>query len=230
MPGESMSFNETTGPRAKKFGYKEASVIIAGEYTPDVGGGVCQTSTTLYNALLLADVTILERSPHSIPAKYVKFGQDAAVAFGFLDLKFRNDFDYPIYFDSKIVGDRIYFYVYGDRQSKDYTVKIDSEIVETIHAKEETVLDKTLEPGSKVLVQEGRTGYKVNTYKSIIKNGKTVSRDLISKDFYRPRNFIYRIGEEITTTTSTTDKDGWLDDLVEDGEIDDTTEDENVGD
>jgi vancomycin resistance protein YoaR len=230
MPGESMSFNETTGPRAKKYGYKEASVIIAGEYTPDVGGGVCQTSTTLYNALLLADVTILERSPHSIPAKYVKFGQDAAVAFGFLDLKFRNDFDYPIYFDSKIVGDRIYFYVYGDRQSKDYTVKIDSEIVETIHAKEETVLDKTLEPGSKVLVQEGRTGYKVNTYKSIIKNGKTVSRDLISKDFYRPRNFIYRIGEEITTTTSTTDKDGWLDDLVEDGEIDDTTEDENVGD
>ncbi len=230
MPGESMSFNETTGPRAKKFGYKEASVIIAGEYTPDVGGGVCQTSTTLYNALLLADVTILERSPHSIPAKYVKFGQDAAVAFGFLDLKFRNDFDYPIYFDSKIVGDRICFYVYGDRQSKDYTVKIEPEIVETIHAKEETVLDKTLEPGSKVLVQEGRTGYRVNTYKSIIKNGKTVSRDLISKDFYRPRNFIYRIGEEITTTTSTTDKDSWLDDLVEDDKIYDTTEDENTGD
>ncbi|HSH36626.1 VanW family protein, partial [Schnuerera sp.] len=172
MPGETMSFNETTGPRDKKFGYKEASVIIAGEFTPDVGGGVCQTSTTLYNSLLLADVTILERSPHSIPAKYVQFGQDAAVAYGFLDLKFRNDFDFPLYFHSKIVGERVYFYIYGDRKSRDYSVKIESEIVETISVEEETILDKTLEPGSKILVQQGRTGYRVNTYKSIVKNGK----------------------------------------------------------
>lgn len=229
MPGESMSFNETTGPREGKFGYKEASVIIAGEFTPAIGGGVCQTSTTLYNALLVADVTILERSPHSIPAKYVKFGQDAAVAFGFLDLKFRNDFDYPIYFDSKIVGDRVHFYVYGDKQSRDYTVKIESEILETIPSKEEIILDKTLEPGNKVLVQEGRTGYRVNTYKSIIKNGKTISKDLINKDFYRPRNFIYKVGEELATPTST-NPDEQLDDLLEDGEVDGTVEDEDVQD
>ncbi|CCQ95251.1 putative VanW family protein [[Clostridium] ultunense Esp] len=227
MPGESMSFNETTGPRAKKYGYKEANVIIAGEFTPDVGGGVCQTSTTLYNALLLADIAILERSPHSIPAKYVKFGQDAAVAFGFLDLKFRNDFDFPIYFDSKVLGDRVYFYVYGDRKSKDYTIKIEPEIVETIPAKEEIVLDKTLEPGSKVLVQQGRTGYRVNTYKSIIKNGKTISKDLITKDFYRPRNFIYRVGEEPSTTTST-DTDSGLNNLIEDDESENIIEDGDI--
>lgn len=225
MPGESVSFNEATGPREGKFGYKEASVIVAGEFTPAIGGGVCQTSTTLYNALLLADVTILERSPHSIPAKYVKFGQDAAVAFGFLDLKFRNDFDYPVYFDSKIIGDRVYFYVYGDKQTRDYSVKIDSEIIETIPYKEEIILDKTLEPGSKVLVQEGRNGYRVNTYKSIIKSNKTVSKDLISKDFYKPRNFIYRVGEELSTTTSTD-----LDELIENSEFEDINEDEDIED
>lgn len=229
MPGETMSFNETTGPRDKKFGYKEASVIIAGEFTPDVGGGVCQTSTTLYNSLLLADVTILERSPHSIPAKYVQFGQDAAVAYGFLDLKFRNDFDFPLYFHSKIVGERVYFYIYGDRKSRDYSVKIESEIVETISVEEETILDKTLEPGSKILVQQGRTGYRVNTYKSIVKNGKTISRDLITRDFYKPRNFIYRVGEEPSTRTST-DEDNWLDDLIEDESIDDDIGNEEIED
>lgn len=195
MPGETMSFNETTGPRKEEFGYKEADVIINGEFTPGVGGGVCQTSTTLYNALLLADVTILERAPHSIPPKYINLGMDAAVAYGYLDLKFRNDFNYPIYIDAKIVGDRLYFYIYGDTKERDFIVKVESEVVETIQPKEEIIPDETLEVGSKVLVQEGRTGYKVNTYKYIIKDGKIVSKELISQDYYREKNYVYKIGD-----------------------------------
>mgnify|MGYP001219766415 CR=1 FL=1 len=195
MPGEAISFNEITGPREQKFGYKEANVIINGEFTPGIGGGVCQTSTTLYNALLLADVTILERSPHSIPPNYVNFGKDAAVAYGYLDLKFRNDFDYPIYIDAEIVGDRLFFYIYGDAKERDFTVKVESEIVEVIEPKEETIFDKTLEPGNKVLVQEGRTGYKVNTYKYIIKNGQIINKELITQDHYRAKNYVYKVGE-----------------------------------
>ncbi len=194
MPGEVFSFNEFTGPREKKFGYKEANVIIKGEFTPDVGGGVCQTSTTLYNALLLANVTIVERSPHSIPVKYVNFGQDAAVAYGFLDLKFKNSFDFPLFIHSRIVGDRVNIYVYGDKNAKDYSVRIEPKLVETIKPEEETVEDTSLAPGTKELVQQGRTGYKVHTYKHIVKNGKVVDTQLITKDFYKPRNFIYRIG------------------------------------
>lgn len=79
----------------------EAPVIVNGELTPGMGGGVCQTSTTLYNALLLADVNIVERHPHSIAARYVPKGTDGAVASGFLDLKFKNNFDFPIYTSSK---------------------------------------------------------------------------------------------------------------------------------
>lgn len=197
MPGEIFSFNEVVGPRKKEFGYKEANIIKKGEFIPDVGGGVCQTSTTLYNALLLADVEIIERSPHSIPVKYVNLGQDAAVSYGFLDLKFRNNFDFPLFIHSRIIGDRLHIYVYGDKVSKNYSIKIEPKIVETIEPKEELVEDSALEPGTKELVQEGREGYEVHTYKHIIKNGKITETKLISRDFYKPRNFIYRVGPGI---------------------------------
>ena len=194
MPGEIFSFNEVVGPRKKEFGYKEANVIKNGEFIPDVGGGVCQTSTTLYNALLLADVDIIERSPHSIPVKYVNLGQDAAVSYGYLDLKFENNFDFPLFIHSRIIENRLHIYVYGDKTSKNYSVKIEPKIVEIIEPKKEIIKDNTLKPGIKKLVQDGRKGYKVNTYKHIIKNGKVVETKLISQDFYKPRNFIYRVG------------------------------------
>ncbi len=195
-PGEDISYNDTTGPVQKKFGYEEAPVIIEGELIPGIGGGVCQTSTTLYNALLLADLTILERHPHSIPPNYVNKGQDAAIATGYLDLKFKNDFDYPIYISSKVVGDRVYFYIYGDKASRDYTVKIQPEITQSIEYKVHEELDTNLPAGSKELVRQGRNGYKVKTYKSIIKDGKVIDKKQITGDYYRERDYIYKIGPE----------------------------------
>ncbi|HLR21526.1 MAG TPA: VanW family protein [Tissierellaceae bacterium] len=112
--GETLSYNKTTGPINKEVGYKEAPVIIDGEYTPGVGGGICQTSTTLYNAALLADLTIVERHPHSIPPNYIEKGKDAAVAGDYLDLKFKNDYDFPVYIKSKVKNDEVYLYIYGD--------------------------------------------------------------------------------------------------------------------
>lgn len=194
MPGEQISFNDTVGTINSKYGYMEAPVILNGELTPGMGGGVCQSSTTLYNALLLADVSIVERHPHSIAASYVPRGTDGAVASGYLDLKFKNDFDFPIYIASKTIGNNIHFYIYGDTRSKDYSVKIEPELIQTLPYKVVEVLDQNAEPGSKVLTQEGRTGYKVKTYKSIIKDGKVIERNLINSDYYRERNFIYKVG------------------------------------
>ncbi|WP_352404860.1 VanW family protein [Sporanaerobacter acetigenes] len=205
MPGDTVSFNEITGPRSKQNGYREANVILEGEFTPGLGGGVCQVSTTLYNALLNADVKVVERHPHSIPAKYVSYGQDAAVSFGGLDLKFRNDFDFPIYIHTKVSSDNIYIYVYGDVNTKNYNVKINSELVEKVEPVVETILDNSLKPGEKVLQQVGRTGYKTKTYKSIIKNGKVVKKELLHSDYYKSRKYIYKIGpkieEKIETST-----------------------------
>lgn len=194
MPEEAVSFNDLTGPRIKSNGYKEANVIIGGDFTPGVGGGVCQVSTTVYNSLLLADLEILERHPHSIPAKYVSYGQDAAVSYGHLDLKFKNKFEFPIYLNTQVIGDRLYVFVYGDRSSKNYEIRIKPELVEKVDPKVETIFDSTLKPGEKVAVQQGRTGYKIKTYKITMMNGKEIKRELITSDYYKPRNYIYRVG------------------------------------
>lgn len=196
LPGEEFSYNNATGPRTAQSGYREANIIIGGELTPGLGGGVCQTSTTMYNALLLSDITILERHPHSIPASYVPFGQDAAVSYGYLDLQFRNDFDFPIFTHAKLVGDRIYVYIYGDTKVKNYTVKISPKIVETIHPNTEEIFDEKLQPGERLDIQRGRTGYKVKTYKTIIKNGSVISKKEITYDHYRKKDNIYKIGPE----------------------------------
>lgn len=201
LPGEELSYNETTGPRMASSGYQEAPVIVNGELTPGMGGGVCQTSTTLYNALLLADLEIVERSPHSIAPAYVPRGTDGAVATGYLDLRFRNNFDYPIYIDTEVIGTRVYFYIYGDLKSRDYSVKIETQLNATIPYKVHENLDPSLPPGSRELVQEGRTGYKVSTFKSIIKNGEVVSKEKISSDYYRERDFIYKVGPAVVAPT-----------------------------
>ncbi|MDX9916461.1 MAG: VanW family protein [Gudongella sp.] len=194
MPGDEISYNQTTGPRMASTGYQEAPVIVNGDLTPGLGGGVCQTSTTLYNTLLLADLEITERHPHSLPPAYVPRGTDGAVATGYLDLRFRNSFDYPILIDTEVIGSKVYFYIYGDAESRDYIVKIDTEHLATIPYKVHENLDESLPPGARELVQEGRTGYKVSTFKSIIKDGVTVSREKISSDYYRERDFIYKVG------------------------------------
>lgn len=196
LPGEEFSYNNATGQRTAQAGYKEANIIIGGELTPGLGGGVCQTSTTMYNALLISDITILERHPHSIPASYVPFGQDAAVSYGHLDLRFRNDFDFPIYTYSKIVGDRVYVCIYGDTKVKDYTVKINPQIVESIQPNTQEIYDANLQPGEKVYIQKGRTGYKVKTYKSIIKNGIVIYKKEITYDHYKKKDHIYKINHE----------------------------------
>lgn len=201
MPGEIVSYNDITGPKQAKYGYKEAPVILNGELTPGMGGGVCQTSTTLYNALLLADLEIIERHPHSIPASYVRKGTDGAVASPSLDLKFKNNFDYPIYIDTKIENKNVYFYIYGDLESRDYSIRIDTKLLDTIPYTVVEKLDKTLAPGTRELEQEGRTGYKVNTYKTKLKNGQVISSDKITYDYYRERDFIYKVGPPAPTVS-----------------------------
>lgn len=106
-PGEVFSFNGTVGRRTKEKGYEEAPIFVNGEKGKGVGGGVCQVSTTLYNAALEADLEIIERHRHSRKVSYVEEGKDAAVVYNSKDLRFKNTKDYPIEIKISVSDDQI---------------------------------------------------------------------------------------------------------------------------
>ena len=112
-PGETFSFNDSVGPRTSSAGYKEAPIIVNGEISSGLGGGVCQVSTTLFNVLLLADLPISERTNHDLAVAYVPRGQDATVDYGNLDLKFRNNTGGFILIKCKTVQNSLTFSLYG---------------------------------------------------------------------------------------------------------------------
>ncbi|HWQ89026.1 MAG TPA: VanW family protein, partial [Desulfitobacteriaceae bacterium] len=112
-PGERFSFNESVGKRTAEAGYKEAPIISEGAFIPAIGGGVCQVSSTLFNAVILAHLEILERHHHSLPINYVPPGQDATVSYPSLDFKFRNTLDAYLQIRSFAEGDALTFQLYS---------------------------------------------------------------------------------------------------------------------
>jgi len=104
MPGQEFSYNNVVGERSTERGYKTAKVYQAGQVVDGLGGGICQVSSTLYNAVVKADLEVLERKNHSLPVSYVKLGRDATVVYGVLDFRFRNNQQYPIRIESSISG------------------------------------------------------------------------------------------------------------------------------
>lgn len=113
MPGETFSFNETVGPRTKERGFAEAGVIRNRQHDVDVGGGVCQVATTLYNAARKSGMTIVERHMHSLPVHYVEKGRDAAVVYGEKDLRFKNDTNHAVLVRSYFAYGKLLFKFYG---------------------------------------------------------------------------------------------------------------------
>lgn len=117
-PGETFSYNKVVGRRDPSRGYKEAPIFVGGAVEPGMGGGVCQVSTTLYNAVLLADLTVVERHPHSKIVAYAPAGRDATVAYGSLDFKFRNNYTHPVTIKTTMGGGSLSVSVWGDASDK----------------------------------------------------------------------------------------------------------------
>ena len=159
-PGESFSFNEKVGPRVSERGYKIAPVMVRGELVPGVGGGVCQVSTTLYNAVLLAGLRVVRREHHARPVKYVSPGRDATVVYGYIDLIFKNEKDAPIYIQGEVKGGRMIFRIFGRRDFE--SIKIYSDVS---RKEDGTIIAKT---------------YRVIDF------GSEKRSELISTDIYRP--------------------------------------------
>jgi len=115
-PGEVFSFNEIVGPRVEERGYLSAMVILGGEFTPGLGGGICQVSSTLYNAVLLAGLEVVERHPHSLKIDYVPVGRDATVTYGLKDFKFKNNTPGYLLLDYSITGQKLTLSIYGIKE------------------------------------------------------------------------------------------------------------------
>lgn len=184
MPGDSFSFNGHLGQRTPAKGFKEAGVYVNGRHDTDVGGGICQVSTTLYNAVMIAGLKTTARSPHSLPVPYVPLGRDAAVSFPNPDLKFVNNTDAPVALAASVVKGKIEFAILGE-EKLDREVKFESRLLKTWSHGEKFVDDPSLPPGKTKLVDKGGSGRSVRTWKVIYEGGKEVKRIDLGVSTYR---------------------------------------------
>lgn len=203
--GDEFSFNRTVGERTIKRGYKVAKIIVNGEFVDGVGGGVCQVSTTLYNAVLLAGLDIIEYHPHSLPVSYVAPSFDAMVNSGWADLKFVNRTHNPIIIRTTADGAVLQVEIYGESMTEKYSRK--SLITEEIPAPEsEIIFDENGEypdlfEGERKVLKYGKAGYKSEGYVIVTKNGKLVDMKKIRSDKYSATRGKIIYGKAVRETT-----------------------------
>ncbi len=200
-PGEIFSFNDVVGPADAKDGYQDAVVISNGEYTTGVGGGVCQVSSTLYGAVLRADLKITERHNHSLIVAYVPPALDATVNYPVHDFRFENTTPHHIMIKTETVGDKVIVRLYGQRDQTTQ-VKIESQVLETYPNTTRLIPDDTLPLGQEEVVQNGSVGYLATAYRKVYKDGVMIRSEKLSQDYYSPSTKVVRTGTKPPPTTA----------------------------
>lgn len=210
-PGETLSVYKTVSPFTKENGYALAGSYENGQTVQTYGGGICQVSTTLYNAVIRAELEIVERFPHSMTVHYVPRSADAAIAGTHKDMKFKNSFDTPIYIEGKANGSTITFTIYGKKKDPKRSVEFVSETTQVLESSESTISDATLPAGQKVVQSYGHTGYTARLWKIVKVNGKQVSKKVFNNSSYMSTPTVYRVGTkapEEKKEATTAAKDG----------------------
>jgi len=195
-PGETFSFNERVGQRTAARGFQMATAYSGGEVTEQVGGGICQVSTTLFNAAVKADLQIDERYNHSLTVAYVDKGKDATVDWGHQDLKFTNTTDDDIFICCYLTEDkRVRFGIFGRLLPNGEKITLDAVTTEVIKFDTEYQPNPALAAGQTVVAQNGRNGYKAEAYKvRWDAEGNQLSRELLCSSLYKVKNEIIEYG------------------------------------
>ena len=162
LKGEYFSFNATVGERKIERGFKEGPIVVRGKVTQGLAGGICQVTSTLYNAILLSNLKVIERKKHPKAQEYVPIGRDATVYFGLIDLVFRNNRKSPVMLKTKI-----------DKGKGNIIIEIWGKNIENINVK------------IKITRKEKKEYTEVRTYREIYKEGNLLRRERISKDKYK---------------------------------------------
>lgn len=204
MPGDVFAYNETTGPRTLEAGFKNAPAYVNGKTEDQVGGGICQVSSTTYYAVLLANLKVVERQNHSYAVGYVPDGMDATVFYGSLDFRFENDTNYPIKLVYTVVDRTLTVKILGTNESG-YTYKVWNKILSTTPPETIEQEDPTLQPGESRVEQTAYTGKKVEVYRETYdKDGNLISTDKVNTSTYKKRDKIVLVGPKMEETVNPT--------------------------
>ena len=194
MPGEIFSADMAMRPYTKENGFTEAGAYQNGKVIQSMGGGICQVSSTLYNAVILAELGVAQRQPHSMLVDYVKPSQDAAIAGDYKDMKLENTTDAPIYIEGYVSGGYITFTIYGkETRPANRSVKFVSETISTkdpgkkFEASEDAL-------GTIVKTSSAHTGMEARLWKVVYENGKEVSREIFNTSSYMASPAYYTVG------------------------------------
>ncbi len=201
-PGAIFSFNDVVGPADARDGYQDAIIISNGEFTTGVGGGVCQVSSTLYGAVLRADLKIAERHNHSLIVTYVPPALDATVNYPVHDFRFENTAPHHVMIKTEIVGDKLIVRLYGQRD-RTTLVQVESHVIETYPAVVRLIPDENLTVGQEEVVQNGSTGYLASSYRKVYKDGVLVRNEKLSQDYYSPSTRVVRSGTKPVPAVTT---------------------------
>ena len=188
MPGETFSFNEATGQRTTEKGYKSAGAIAAGQSIEEVGGGICQVSSTIFNAVARANLEIVSRSPHAWPSTYVNIGEDATVNWPNLDFKFRNNTQSPIFLIAYYKDRKMSAEIWGMSLGEGVSIDLESTVIKTTEPPYEIkyVYNAELPYGTQKTTVKARTGYVVETDKVWYKDGEEIKREQLHTSTYKP--------------------------------------------
>ncbi|WP_373230823.1 VanW family protein [Cohnella sp.] len=187
LPDEIFEYGKIVAKADKEYGYKEAPVILKGKLTPGIGGGICQVSSTLYNAALLAGLDIVERRNHSLVVGYLPKGLDATFADGYINFKFRNSTGKQLLIRTVVIGKKVTVKLFGTKP-EDVSYRTETEQVKENPPKIVYVANDKLILGKQETLQKGSSGYVVESYLLKLVSGELVERKKLSKDTYRSQD------------------------------------------
>jgi vancomycin resistance protein YoaR len=198
LPGDTFSFNTVVGKRTIQDGFKTAPVFKNGKHDMGVGGGICQVSSTLYNAALFADLHIVQRHNHSMPVAYLPLGRDATVDYGSLDMAFKNSLSIPIAISADYEPGKLTFRILG-KKDPSQSIKIESEGSKTWDNGTKTVPDPSLLVGTKKVVDKGSRGHSLLTYRVVYKDGVETNREPLGRSYYKGAERVVDVGTKPTS-------------------------------
>ncbi len=184
MPGERFSFNTIVGKRTAKNGFKLAGVYVNGRHDEDFGGGICQVSSTLYNAVLLSDLRVVQRANHSLPVAYVDLGRDATVSYRQPDFVFENNRPTPVALSTHYSPGRLTVRVLGE-PDPGLSVKILRRHLKSWDNGVKYVQDAKLPSGVQKVVDKGGRGHKVAVTRVVYRDGVEVRRESLGISTYK---------------------------------------------